>query len=277
MDRAYLSIVDWPSGWGIDRRVEALALGVGIDPADGRLIAPRGVPRVIALIDAGLREEVVGALHELGVTAFAPTRAEVRALGAPERIKGMFVFPDRSALGLEMWRGEAGVLRAQDIRLIVRGEARVTRTEVRESPMGADMEWAPYGGVLWPGPGGGVIVPDAGGPERATVTTTAGLLDIHAAEPEGRSGGGSRWLRVDADKVSFEVLGELKGMTDGQNMATLTALLAGLARGATVDEGFGRFGVPAEMERSRGSAARTAAFDFYSAWLALLYRSLGAL
>ncbi|MEQ8769244.1 MAG: hypothetical protein RIB60_01915 [Phycisphaerales bacterium] len=261
-ERAYLSIVDWPAGWDAARRVEALVGAAGLDPHSCQLLCARETPLVIGMIDALIAEDVVSALHAEGVSAIAPSGADLAGWPDRERVKSFHLFEDRSALGVEFWRGEPCVIRANAIRLIVVGESRTTSVTVRQRPgtastiEGAMLEYATESGVT-----------------RDRTTTEALLMDLYVAEDVG-----VRRLRVDADKMSFDVLGDAKGYADRPNMKALAALLGSVARQGTLDEGFARFSVPPEARRrATGSAGRTVAFDFYSDWLGCLYRSYGAL
>jgi len=264
-ERAYLSIVEWPGGWSAERCVEALVVASGMDPGQAKLAVARGVPQVVGLCDEAVREEIVGAFHELGVLAIAPTAPELAAWGAPVRAKRVFVFPDRSAIGVEPWRGEHTVVRAEDVRLIVRAEARESETVVRT-------EAGPSGLRLHLGLGGVWVTPDMGNERvvREVRTSVRPMLDLVSVR-DGRAA----WVRVDPEKFSFDVLGEGRGITDRDNMAKLGRLIASVCPGATVDESFGSFVVPAGV--SIGVSAKTARIDFYVLWLMTLYRSLGAL
>ena len=264
-DRAYLSVVEWPTGWGEGRCVEALVGAAGLDPDTCALAIRRGVPAVVSLIDELIAGDVVGMLRDEGVLAFAPTRAQIRAWPEPVRVKALHLFPGGSALGVEPWRGEPTVVRSSDIRLIVGGANKSSTTEVRDKPD------ALRGAMHWHDVAQRYASEDL--VERVTTTTVALLLDITAASEHGEP----VRLRIDADKMSFGVLGEDKGITDRDNMAKLTVLVRRIAPGATIDDGFDRFGIPTDIRNRTGSNARTAAFDFYCAWVGLLYRELGAL
>ncbi|GJM17960.1 MAG: hypothetical protein DHS20C14_01730 [Phycisphaeraceae bacterium] len=262
-DRAYLSIVDWPAGWGVARRVESLVAASGMDPHTCQLRCASPTPAVVGLIDAMIADDVVGALRADDVTAFAPSQGAMKTCPAPERVKSLHVFPDKSALGIEFWRGDPAVVRASDIRLMARGDSRTKSVSVRPTEGHAAVTFE--GAVIEAATDSGV--------SRVQTDTIAMLLDIYTAP----AGGELRRLRVDADKMSFDVLGTERGYTDRENMGKLTARMRSLATGGSMDEGFERFTVPTSILRARGSAGRTAAFDFYTAWLCELYRSLGAL
>lgn len=267
-DRAFLSIVSWPAGWGTSRCVEALVAAAGLDPGQAKLAVARGVPQVVAIIDAGVRDDVLAVLHADGVLALAPSRADLASWGEPVRAKRLFLFPGGDAIGIEPWRGEHAVVRTADVGLIVRGSNRVTTTTVR--PAEGTMDF------IDPRFHVGAAAQRAFDPtdqpvSRDVKTTLVELIDVYA------SGAGPRWVRVDADKMNFDVLEGEKGITDRDNTDKLAVLLAASCPGARFDIGFETFGVPAHLFGRRGSAGRTAAFDFYSAWAACVQREMGAL
>ncbi len=263
-ERAYLSVVSWPGGWTPDRCVEAVVGATGMDPGQTRLAVARGLPQVFQLIDASIADDVVAMLQGDGVLALAPTESDIRAAPKPEGVKRFHVFEGGGSVAVEFWRAESEVVQTADIGLIVRGTIKKAEKRARPALDSSPLEYSadPYG------IGGHVDLSDgiAGSTTRMSMIE---LLDVHLA--------GGRTLRVDADKMSFDVLGESRGQADRVNMGKLATLLSSLAPRAPLDERFGRFVVRGGLVRPPGSTPRTLEFDFYSAWCAAVNRVLGRL
>lgn len=266
--RAYLSIVEWPSAWSPDRCVETLVAAAGMDPGHAKLAVARGVPQVVGLYDLAVRDEILAALRDDGVLACAPTRDEMDAWRNTLRVKRLFLFPDRSAIGVEPWRGDHLVVQAAHVRLIVHGSDRVSKTTIRPAENILTTEQLGRAGAGWSDDLDLTNLPIS----RDVKTTIAELIDVYAAD-------GDRVvrLRVDADKMNFDILGKVRAMTDRDNTRILANLLGKVCRGATLDRGFDAFVLPPAVLGVRGASDRTGAFDFYSVWLAMLYQSMGAL
>lgn len=283
---AYLSIVQWNDAGDPHKhefaRIEALVAAAAMDPDQAALAVRRGVPQVVMQIDAAVRDDILAVLHARGHLAFAPTRSEIRGFGRPaaQMIKSLSRMD--GWYGCEMWRSEPTSFRCDDIFLIVRGSLRTTTA--RSAPR---RHRSSDGGLAW---GGGMLMapthlpfghlgdflPDEPiGPSKSTSTSMSEVADLYRRD-------GSR-LRLDADKLSFEVLGEQRGLSDRQNMDTLLDLLRRDCSGAIIDEMFKSFRCPPQIARRAatsisGASSETTTdrpvFDFYSPWCYLLYRSL---
>ncbi len=265
-ERAYLSVVSWPAGWTPDACVEAVVGAAGIDPGQARLAVARGLPQVFQLIDASIAPDVVMMLQGEGVLALAPTESDIRAAPKPEGVKRFHLFEGGGSVAVEFWRADSEVFQTSDIRQLVRGtikpSERRSAAALDDNPLDIEMTMAPLARRLHAD-----LRPDA--PVPTSIRSMVELLDLHLA--------GGRTLRVDADKMSFDVLGEARGASDRVNMGKLTTLLASLASDAPVDVGFERFGLRGGMVKPPGWSPRTLTFDFYSAWCLAVGRALGRL
>jgi hypothetical protein len=159
-DKAYLSILEWPEGIDGPGAVRTVVQAAGMEPYSAELCARRGVPQVTMRVDAPVAHDILDHLHRAGVTAIAPTRAQMNAFPAPvaaKRLVPAVGAPERM-YSVEPWGGRAAQaagpvgLRMKDVFLIVR--ATVKRSEVRSRPdpgmpaLGAgSMHIGGYGGM----------------------------------------------------------------------------------------------------------------------------------
>jgi hypothetical protein len=276
VDRAYLSIVDWPEGFGEPERIAALA-SAGIDEHQAALCVRRGFPQVVACLDSMRAQAAVDLLHAQGVTSFAPERSAMRALPAPILLKDMAKADGapEPMFACEAWRGEPLVLKPAEIRLIVRG--RVDTTETRTSVTAPSMT----GAVMFGGIGGAIAVSAMNPPSVDRATRQLGSADvIDLFLPEGVR------ARISSSKFRFDVLGDARGATNHDNAAALLQMLGALAPRAIMDIGFADFRCPPDVMKGHwsdigpGTLRRESdapAFDFYSAWAYLMYRQFGAI
>lgn len=274
-EHAYLSIVQWPGGMDETDKVEALVLAAGMDPDQAALAVRRGTPQVVLRLSSLIRSEVLRSLHANSVTAICPTTTELASSGPVRRIKSIAITPGR--LVCQMWRQDPVELDPADLLLIVRGRLKqVTERSTITHTQGYQ------GALAW----------SIGGPELALGLGLAGLGDraqVHRDSEINQSQQAELFLRdntrlrLDADKLNFDVLGDQRGYSDHINMDRLIDLVRHLAPKALVDEGFGDFRCPPGLAREHARAiglrlVRTTnehpAFEFYAPWANLLYRHM---
>jgi len=261
---AYLSIIQWASGADEHGCVEALVASSGMDPTLAGLAVRRGVPAIVQRIDATVRDLVLEELRHRGVMAIAPSRSEVRGAPAPDRVKRMERMSGGAWYACEMWRGGPRTFRSEDLFLIVTAAASTTRRERRDPRgVGTDVAGSPY------------AISSALEPEESSSVTVAHLTDLYFSD-------GSR-LRLDGDKLNFDVLADERGYSDLENMRRLVEMLRADAPRSILDSGFGGFGAPPDLTTEvvsivpgglRHSRTEAPLFDFYSPWSWLFYRHL---
>jgi hypothetical protein len=277
-DRAYLSVVEWPGGFGEAEQVEALAGGAGLDPHQAALCVRRGFPQVVACLTPERGAGALAGLRRREVTAFAPLRSAMREAPAPVAIKALAAREGGAGrvFDCEAWRGESPVLHTGDISLIVHGRVASSETRVSvDSSSGMATGWwlgGPEGAVI----GAAMSEPSA---ERSTRQTgNAQVLDLFLRS-------GAR-IRIAGSRFNFDVLGGARGRNNHENAAALLATLARLNPRAIVDDGFAGFRCPPDVVRSHwkdagaGSVTRTTnapAFDFYSLWAWMMYREFAGM
>ncbi|HYE62476.1 MAG TPA: hypothetical protein VD997_10830 [Phycisphaerales bacterium] len=267
-DRAYLTIVRYPSAFTSADRAAALSEALGIDAFHAAQRASHEPPLVLARVNAAEAPQIVARLKARRISAFALTQAYLKAHPRPFLVKRLVpaLGCDEPMYMAEPWRGEPTGLRTADLFLIVRAAIDKVRTSIDIETTGGLRSGYSYGY-------GGPELPDPPTPLRSTERKTTHILDLWLRD-------GSR-LRCNADRLSFDVLGQERGMTDLENTDRLALRLATEAPQAQIDTGFRGFRVPADLRRDLTSAFGTqtesdnaAAFDFYSIWTHTIHRGL---
>lgn len=266
--RAYLSIVRWPDGPDEDRRADMLARVTGLDAYTARAVARRPTPCVAMRCEPSFAEDATRALHQEGVHAANISGESIArgleplalktlhpAMGAPEPL-----------YGAEPWDGETVGFKAADVRLLVRGQTRVTsRKDAGPAPL-AQLLRTPVEPIAG-------IPLDLSGPMRITRVRTTEVLDVCLFD-------GARF-RCDASRFSFQFLGDEFGLSDTENLDRVTTRLARESPRAAVDTNFKECRFLSEivgdfmtLRAARGGTDRHGmlAFSIYSAWLAEIDR-----
>ena len=275
-EHAYLSIVQWPSTFDEPAKVDALALALGMDQDTGRLIARRGTPQIAARISSLIRDEVLRVLVDQGVMAFAPTQSELASAGPVRRIKSLAVTP--RGITCQMWRQDPVLFKPADLFLIVHGRVKSTTTRTRAAlPTRSHKQFVWAAGIR---PEIALGMALARGADRSAIDRTTESNQSEQVELFLRN---NTRLRLDADKLNFDVLGDQRGYSDHVNMNRLLELVAHLAPQAITDEGFSDFKSPPDIIREYSSNAGNThiqstsdqpAFEFYAPWSNILYRRM---
>jgi hypothetical protein len=266
------------------KRLETLVAATGLDPHTARQRLVRGTPQVTMLIQASLASTVVSSLSNAGVSAFAPTDADLAAAPAPLRVKRL-VSPEGSPFPMylaELWKGDPEGLRCDDVELLVR--ARIDQSTVR-TIIGSDPS------------GFNLVNPMMLGVGPTSLMTAAGM-DLHGGMPAARTTTShesrhlvdlftrdGRRLRCDSSKFNFDVLGKDRGISDLQSTERLALRLAEECQHAQIDTGFREFrctgDIIASTARSLGGTTivkrdESPVFEFYSAWSYCLFKAFPA-
>ncbi len=274
-DPAYVSVLQWAHGSGVDDQVEAIVASCALDPYDAELKVRKGVPQVLLRAEASVAEAMLDEFVKRGVMAFAPRRAQMRGAGDAPRIKRLMAMHDGTGYVCEMWRGEGTSFRFSDVLCMIRAKLRSSERTTRvESNHRSVARGYMIGGTIG---AAGAYAANAisGGPTTDSRIKTTDILDLYLRD--------GRRLRLDADKFNFDVLGEERGYADHVNMGLLSDRLRRGAPRAMFDEGFRHFVCPMEFagDRVRASGDATVRtrseagpFDFYSVWAYLMYAHL---
>jgi hypothetical protein len=257
-ERAYITILRWPKSFAQEDRVRALAESLGLDPYTARLRAIQEAPLIVARVDVVVAKDVLQKLRAMSVSAFGVSKSQLSKLANGRQIKRLSP-ADGAAEPMymvEFWKGEPIGLKASDIFLLVRGtiDRSISRTTIEPDP-----SMRSYGD------GNGMQEPIV---TRSTEIKLAQVLDIYLND--------GALLRVNSDRMSFDVLGKSRGLTAADNTDKLAVRLGAEAPSALVDTGFSRFKPPADLapeplQLVNGNTTTTqrdegSLFDFYSAW-----------
>ena len=283
-DRVFLSVISYPEGMSQENVVDLLARSGGLDAPTLSLKMRQTPPCIVAVVDPPAAEGAVRALIEHGGDGFAPTLADLAALGPTLKIKDMRIGVD--GLQLELWRGPVITLAPSDVQILVRVHLSETTQDPTRGAAGA-VARARYahGGAIGAVGRGLAFGWGVGGAhgwatrlytmrdlalERAAEQqiTVSHKLDIHAAD--------GRVFQIDGDKFGFHILGDRRAMSDNVNIDRMCEFFAHLNAEAVVDPYFRYWHPPAGHHRLRLPNMKVnnddPAFAFYSRWAALMYR-----
>jgi hypothetical protein len=284
-DRAYVSVLSWPPGWGHARRVEAMVRAGGMDPYDAGMMARRATPAIVQACDALVRGDILSELHRLGVMAVAPSRSELESYPraeTPARVTRFSGSPPRG-FSVHTRDGGAWTFTPGDVRLVVAGMVRAVGKITRHSG-GSNFNYAAgmaYGGI---GGVGAMAAADAMDAETAgwgsntsRNTRAVETIDLHLVM-DGRirvvrlAGGSTRIGEHGTERTRPSLIDTHRPVED------LKGWLA--ASGPVFDEWFPNFNTPADVEAVAARAGQSSsrlnpvAFDFYSVWVAMLDRAV---
>jgi len=272
----YVSVVQWAHDSDDAARVESVVASCAFEAYDAEMRVRRGVPQVMCRTVPARGEVMLAEFARRGVLAFGATNEQIVAMGDAPRIKRPMLMHDRTGLVCEMWRGEGSAFAFSDVFCLVRATlvSSERTTTIKPDKRGRVVRGFMLGGM----PGAALGAMSSMGRSSSSTSSrirTTEMLDIYLRD--------GRRLRLDSDKLSFDILGEKKDYSDHANMKLLAGMLRRRASGAMYDEGFKGFVVPMEyvQERVRGvgrSTVRTHSdagpFEFYSPWAYLMYRHL---
>ena len=272
LDKAYVSIIEWSGLLDEPARIALLTRVLGMDGYHARQAVRRGVPQVILRTDVDKAEAALDAFHAVGVLAFAPTQSQLDERADFHAAKRLIAGSGATYLA-EAWRGEPRTFDAARTFLLVRASLRSTEKKsiVDQGSAFAAAATATSG---MPPIGHTDFEGDIASSIARSRTTLTEIIDLHQAD-------GTR-IRLNGDKFSFDVLGDARGYTDRDNMDKLAVRLSEQASRAIVDLDFRQFRCPPGILRTYyqsalGRVRRTVeapAFDFYSVWVALMYRRM---
>jgi hypothetical protein len=268
--RRYLTLVTAPPGMNRDALAEAVAAAGAFDRASIRLSLGRAAPCILGLFDEAACRAAAGAIIARGGDAFTCSIADLERLGPARKARDLRVEEGRVAIGI--WRGGEARLEPGEIQILIR--ARLSEKSLKPSPMPSPfLGSAP---MLAYGIGGSFGIAaalhtefDPVDVDRGMTIRTSDKLDIHTAR--------GTIYQIDGDKFAYQVLGDLRGHSDNENMDRMCDLFIHLAPHAVIDPYFSLWRPPPGHRRLRlpGDRAHSksgAAFAFYSRWAATVYR-----
>jgi len=281
-DRAYLSILGWPSGFDENRRVESLVVCAGVAPFVAGQMARRETPAIVHMFDNVLRDEVLGALHADGVLALAPTRGEVKGYPEPIEPREVERFPDLpGAFAVHTRDGGMWSFTTGDVRLVVAGTVRHTGKVRRHEDGGARYAgWHSFYGLHhYPGAAAQEALRHAEGSGwgagSSKNTRALVMIDIHTVVD-----GEHRLLRLSGATTRIGVVGQERSRPSLLDQHKPIDEIQQLLAGAPVELGFDAFNTPSDVEGMADAAGQggnrlnPVAFHFFSVWSALIDRRL---
>lgn len=270
-DWSYISVLHWPRGWGEPQRIVALVEAIGVDPVDATALARGETPLVAARLPSAAARAAAQPLVARGVGVLITSHQSLVDSPAPVRAKRLMLTADGASV--EPWRGQTVSLTADDVWLIIRGKLTCKRTSgagPKPMPWRAD----PRDGSMMDEPDVG----DWSGLSGRAGTPSVVIRDV--IELHDRRG---VRVRIDGSKFNFDVLGPERALSDHANADRLAVRLAERMPRAIVDLGFAKFAAPmwirGIMPTARGVDRQRfpdddPAFEFYSVWVAEVYRHL---
>lgn len=266
MDLTYLNLIAHPESVERDGFIARLAAAGVADAPTLRHNFAQSVPLVVGLFPAARAAEGQRIIRELGGDAFICTLAEIESLGPTRKIREIIVADGH--FDCRLWRGEPEPIAFDDVRIIVRASLRERTTRIN-----ADTGSVLPSGLILTSPG--IVLAEAAlnpaPASRTRQTRVSEKIDLYTS---------SAVFQVDGDKFAYSALGGLRAHSDKRNMDALLDLLRHFAPSALIDEFFPLFKPPPRVERMRlpGMTINNEdpVFAFYSRWVALMYRHMGA-
>jgi hypothetical protein len=271
-DSAFLSLITRPEGVSDSDVARAIlerirAEAASLDFLDEPTLSLRfglAPPLILGFVPIPIADLAVEVITGLGGAAFAPTIADIEALGPTLKIRELRVAD--GALDIEIWRGPTTRIAFGQIECLVRGHLSDTKVTTEQGTGWHSSVAGPRTMAMAPHQ----MRADYATPTRTSRTTTSDKLDVHTSAGDV--------FQIDGDKFGFAVLGEMRGYSDKANMDRLFELLQHVASEAIADDYFRLFKAPAKATLIQIPHARLnqddPAFAFYSRWVALMYRFL---
>ncbi|MCH8152808.1 MAG: hypothetical protein IH830_10615 [Planctomycetes bacterium] len=275
-DQAFFTVIAWPQGLSRDALADLLAPGLGMDRPTVYLRLGRDPPAILGRIDGAKAQTGIDTLRQRGGDAFAPTLADIEALGPTLKIKQMQAAEGR--FDIVQWRGPPGHIPFSQIQILVR----VQLSETKREPQALfDVRHvgrflgnpALATGYAYGGAYGAALAFQWGyataSEDRALATLqTSHKLDLHTTD--------GKVYQIDGDKFGFQILGDTRGYSDNTNIDRMCELITHVVPDVIIDPYFGLWKPPPGHLNLRLPRMRVnhddPAFAFYSRWAALLYR-----
>ncbi|MBL8746415.1 MAG: hypothetical protein JNK58_08680 [Phycisphaerae bacterium] len=273
----FVSLISPPPGHDAAAAIERMRPCLGA--AAGGVANRFGIPPCIVAVtpDAKAAEDAVNLITSLGGDAFAPSSADILALGPTLKVKHL-ERSDNGSLHADLWRGGSITFEPASIQILVRAslgkrpagfgtpdadhlaQIGATGALVLDVALGGD--GLGYAGRLGPSPP----------PPLRPTNIPSEKLDVHLAT--------GQVLQIDGDKFGFQILGVLRRQSDKANIDEMIELFRHLADHLILDTYFPTFKPPKDVDRIRLPNARLnndhPIFAFYSRWAALMYRHVAA-
>lgn len=269
---AYLTVINWPTSFNEDRRIEALVGSAAIDPFQAKLATRRNLPGVMCPINTHDRPHILNALHAQGVLCLAPSHDEIMAYPQAQTALGVQQFPDAkpASFVVETGDGEHWTFRADQVKLIVYGHIKSTSTTVD-----VDHNTPDAGGV-------------AGSPSMSTQvrvnrnTKLTELLDLHIRTDDQSASdtpGQLKLVRLVGSRTRIGIVGDTArpSLLDNSRPFEMAQILM---PDADIDTEFQDFDPPGIIRRQsqkktgRSGSLTMESWAFYSPWVGIMKQSM---
>ena len=267
-ERAFLTVIAWPGGFGEQERAATLVECAGMDPYQAKLASRRNTPGIVRELDARFHDRVLHAMHDRGVLSIAPTQSEIDAYPEGELMLSIEQFPDADPARFVVMprEGEAWTFTSEQVWLVVAGRLRTTKVTIEEP----ENQSSGYYGVE-----ADIVRRASEGPARASKQIRVQpAIDLHV-----RTERGPRVARLIGVRTRVGIVGDANRPSLLDNTPPLDMIEA-LMPHARVDREFLDFDPPSTLRKrvnKRGGDSnieKPEYFAFYSAWIALIMSSL---
>lgn len=269
---AYLTVISWPTGFHEAQRIEALVGCAAMDPFHAKLASRRNLPGVMGTINTLDRPNILNAMHARGVLCIAPSHDEILSYPQAQSCLGVEQFPDAepTSFAVETNDGEHWTFRADQVKLIVSGHIKSTKTTV-------DVDHnTPEGGGF------------AGHPSMSTQvrinrnTKLTELLDLHIRiDGPGTSDrpGQLKLVRLVGNRTRIGIVGDTArpSLLDNSRPFEMAQILM---PDADIDTEFQDFDPPGLIRRQsqkktgRSGSLTMESWAFYSPWVGIMKQTM---
>lgn len=274
--KQFLTIITWPADLDRGQLAQKLAQTAGFDERTLVLTLGRRPPAILGSFPADQCHAAVTLILNLGGDAFACSLADIEALGPTHKIRNLRL--EHGGLAADIWRGGTTRIEPADVQILIR--AKLSEQQTKRPPIQTGQRYR-NAAIYRTGPGMGFALGGAYGLALSIrshqslvdysfekTITTSDKLDIHLTN--------GMIYQIDGDKFGFQILGDLRGFTDNENIDKMCELLAHLAPDEIVDPYFSIWKAPPQIRQLRLPNMKInkddPAFAFYSRWAALMYR-----
>ena len=279
--RRFLTIIKRADNQSPAGMAELLEKACGFDIETARLKANTEPPSVFSLNDGMNASDFILKLNDMGGQAFECTLRDIESLGRTRMIRNIGILDGR--LELDMWREDPVSIPREDVRLIchgrIRHERRLHGMPTKSRPrvhQGPSLVATAIASAIPLGIAATLYARrEVGRDSTGTGLTSTTRMFSDRIDVITRQGD---VFQVDANRFNFDVLGDLKGFTDQENVLKLCELLSHVTPNEIMDPYFALWIPPTGYHQIQLDGMKTAgedpAFAFYSRWSWLMYRHM---
>ncbi|MDF1809085.1 MAG: hypothetical protein P1U42_05255 [Phycisphaerales bacterium] len=270
-EKAFLTVISWPSNFDEDARVDALVSCAGMDLYQAKLASRRNTPGIMLTIDASVRKHVVNALHDRSVLCIAPTSEQIQSYPEPIHALGIDQFPDSDPprFVIKTTNETPWTFTSEQVKLVVWGRLKSTSSKIKgEDRSGMQMS------VISPE----VAIFNAATQQGAYISKNIKvkeIVDFHIMTDDG-----IKLVRLIGPRTRIGIMGDDSPPSLLDNSLSID-LIEVLMPYAYIDREFHDFDPPSSVRahsrkhNSTTSSATIQCWMFYSPWIALIREAVG--